>query len=89
MTGKRLPAMTPEELEDLIRKAVRAEFSAVGLRVDEPEYQDQAREDFRFLRKMRGAFDGAASKIGYTILLAIAGGISWLVLQGLNVWKGS
>ena len=89
MTGKRLPAMTPEELEDLIRKAVMAEFSAVGLRVDEPEHQDQAREDFRFLRKMRGDFDGAASKIGYTILLAIAGGISWLVLQGLNVWKGS
>lgn len=80
--------MTADELEALIRKAVRDEFSASGLRVDEPEHQYQAREDFRFLRKMRGAFDGAASKIGYTILTAFAGGILWLIYQGANMWKG-
>lgn len=88
MNNRPLPEMTADDLEDLVRKAIRDEFSAVGLRVDDAESQDKAREDFRFLRKMRQSFDGAASKIGYTILLALFGGISWLIMQGANVWKG-
>lgn len=81
--------MTADELETLIRKAVRDELDAAGLRIDEPEARDAAREDFRFLRKMRNAFDGAASKIGYTILLALVGGVIWLVTQGLAFWRQS
>lgn len=88
MNTRKLPAMTADELETLVRKAVREELDAAGLRIDSPEARDATREDFRFLRKMRGAFDGAASKIGYTILIALAGGVMWLVTAGLNVWKG-
>ena len=39
-----------------------------GLRVDEPEQVDEAREDFRWLRRTRLAWDGAARKIGTAIL---------------------
>lgn len=85
---KPLPLMTAEELESLVRKAVRDELNAAGLRLDEPEHQDQAREDFRFLRRMRKSFDGAAARIGYTILTALLGGIGWLVFQGLQFWRG-
>lgn len=81
--------MTADELKSLIRDAVREEFRDAGLRVDAAEYQDEAREDFRFLRRMRNAFDGAAAKIGYTILVAVAGGVIWLVTQGLNFWRGA
>ena len=83
-----VPTMTADELKTLIREAVREEFEDAGLRVD-AEHQYAAREDFRFLRKMRNAFDGAASKIGYTVLVAIAGGILWLISAGANVWRGS
>lgn len=81
--------MTADELKSLIRDAVREEFRDAGLRVDAAEHQDEAREDFRFLRRMRNAFDGAAAKIGYTILVAVAGGVIWLVTQGLNFWRGA
>lgn len=89
MSGRRLPVMTDEELEQLIERAVGRAFDAAGLPIDQTEDRRAAREDFRFLRKMRGAFDGAASKIGYTILLALAGGIIWLVTQGLLFWRQS
>jgi hypothetical protein len=89
MNTKPVPHMTADEMEALVRNAVRQELSAAGLRIDEPEHQDEAREDFRFLRKMRRSMDGAASKVGYTILLSIAGGIIWLITQGANVWRGS
>lgn len=81
--------MTADELKAIVRAAVREELSAVGMRVDEPEHQDEVREDLRFIRKMRKAFDGAASKIGYTILTALAGGVIWLMVQGANFWKAS
>lgn len=88
MNTKPIPHMTADDLEALVRKAVRDELNAAGLRLDDPSHQDEAKEDFRFLRKIRKSFDGAASKIGYTILLALAGGIIWLVTQGLNAWRG-
>jgi hypothetical protein len=88
MNTKPVPHMTADEMEALVRNAVRQELSAAGLRIDEPEHQDEAREDFRFLRKMRRSMDGAASKVGYTILLSIAGGVIWLITQGANVWRG-
>lgn len=89
MTGpKPVPSMTADEMEALVRKAVRDELKAAGLRLDEPEHQDEAREDFRFLRRMRRTVDGAASRVGYTILTAVLGGIGWLVFQGLQFWRG-
>jgi len=81
--------MTADELELLIRKTFREELDRAGLRLDAPEHQDAAREDFRFIRRMRLAFDGAASKIGYAILTAFVGGFIWLIVQGANLWKGS
>jgi hypothetical protein len=88
MNTKPVPHMTADDLEALVRKAVRDELNAAGLRLHDPAHQDEARADFIFLRKMRTSFDGAASKIGYTILLSIAGGVIWLITQGANVWRG-
>ena len=82
MTDRQLPTLTADELEALIRKAVRKELSAAGIRLDEPEHQDQAREDFRFLRRLRMTFDGASAKIGGALILAIFGGLVWLLTMG-------
>lgn len=74
--------MTEDELITAIRVAVRAEFSAAGLRIDEPEDQDESREDFRFLRRLRRRADSVANKIGMAVILAV-------VVAGLGfLWNG-
>ncbi|WP_157038033.1 MULTISPECIES: hypothetical protein [Chelativorans] len=46
--------------------------------------QDEAREDFRFLRRLRLAMDGATSKVGGAVLLAIVSGVLWLLWIGFQ-----
>ena len=76
------------QLRAVVREAVKEEFSDAGLRVDDPTHQDEAKEDFRFVRRFRKGVDGAASKIGMAIILAVTSGLIWLVIQGANMWKG-
>lgn len=76
------------QIETAVRKAIREELADAGLRIDDGEHQDEAREDFRFLRRLRKGLDGAAAKVGWTIMLALIGGLLWIVNAGLNVWRG-
>lgn len=77
-----------KQIEAVVRLSVREELNDAGLRVDGAEHQDEAREDFRFIRRLRKRVDGAASKVGMTVLLAIISALIWLVVQGANFWKG-
>lgn len=88
MSGRPVSSMTEDELSALMRSAVRAEFSAAGLRVDEPEDQDEAKEDFRFLRRVRRGIDGASGKIGGALILALVSGFLWLVWTGFQALVG-
>ncbi|PRD40859.1 hypothetical protein C5748_24810 [Phyllobacterium phragmitis] len=81
--------MTEDELVAVVRDAVRDEFSAAGLRVDTPDFQDAVREDMRFLRRVRQRADAVANKIGMAVILGIIGGVGWLIMQGLNFWKAN
>lgn len=85
MTGRRI-SMTDDELVAVVRRAVRDELSDAGLRLDDSTHQDEAREDFRFLRKMRQSTYGMASKIGLAVILAMLSGIGWLIYQGFKVF---
>lgn len=81
--------MTPrplsgEQLKQIVREAVREELRAAGLRLDDADHMDEARADFMFLRKVRQAFNGAASKIGGAVILAVVGGMIWLVTAGVQ-----
>lgn len=67
-----------------IRAAFREELAEAGLRLDEPEHQDAAREDFRFVRRLRLAWDGAASKVGNSILYGALGVLA--VILGMGFW---
>ncbi len=80
-------AFSPAQLAQL-RQVFREELADAGLRLDGPEHVDDAREDFRFLRRLRKGIDGYASKIGWTIIAAILGGAIWLITAGLNFWRG-
>ncbi|MBN7755502.1 hypothetical protein JYP46_01580 [Nitratireductor aquimarinus] len=83
--SRRLPPMTDDDLEKLVRKAVRDELNDAGLRLDDANHQFEAREDFRFLRKIRLSFDGASRKVGATVLVAIVSGLLWLLWQGFKI----
>lgn len=88
MNTQRVSTMTADEIAAIVRQAVREEFDRVGLRVDDTSHQDEARRDFMFLRALRKSTYGAASKVGLAITLSIASGIIWLLITGLNGWRG-
>lgn len=76
------------QIESVIRLSIREELNDAGLRIDGADHQDEAREDFRFIRRLRKRVDGAASKVGLAVILAITSGLIWLVVQGATFWKG-
>lgn len=88
MSDRKLSAMTEDEIVSTIRAAVRAEFNAIGLRVDDTDDQDDAREDLRFLRKLRENVNGAQSKIGGAVILAVVSGFLWLLWNGFQLVTG-
>ncbi len=84
-------AFTPAQIEQLrgiVKEAVQSEFQEVGLRVDTSDHQEAAGSDLRFLRSLRHAVEGTASKVGGAIVLAITAGVIAIIMWGLNVWKG-
>ena len=82
-----MEAFSNEQLKQL-REVFRQELADAGLRIDGPEHVDDAREDFRFLRRLREMTNGAASKIGWLIISAVIGGGLWIFTHGLNLWRG-
>lgn len=85
MTGETFSAAQLAQLKLLIREAIREESADAGLRID-GEHQDDAREDYRFLRRLRKGVDGAAAKIGLAVIAAFIGGILWLLNLGIQAW---
>jgi hypothetical protein len=51
-----------------IRHAFRDELADAGLRLDDAGHQDEAREDFRFLRGLRPMRDSMSAKIGNAVI---------------------
>jgi len=81
-------AQLTDAIRDAIRVAVREELADAGLRIDGPDHQDDARRDFMFIRSMRKAVNGAAAKVGWSIIVALIAAVFWLVNSGLDVWRG-
>lgn len=77
------------QLDATVRKAVREEMADAGLRLDDAMHQDEAREDFRFVRRLRKGVDGTAAKIGWLVIAALCGGLIWIFSLGLNFWRGA
>ncbi len=78
-----------EEQLAQIRKAMREELADAGLRLDNADHQDEAREDFRFLRRFRLGWDGSAKKIGNAILLALIAIAGVVIASGFWAWINS
>ena len=76
--------LTPEQLTQIVRSAVQEEMADSGLRLDGEIHQDAAKEDFRFLRNLRKTWDGAVSKIGNAVLIAVVAIVG--TIFGLGFW---
>jgi hypothetical protein len=74
-----------DELRALIREAVREELLAVGMRLDDADQQEAVRDDLRFARRMRKSVEGAASRIGMTVLAALIGGVLLALWEGFKL----
>jgi hypothetical protein len=88
LIGKVQKGFTPEQLAQ-IRTAFREELADAGLRLDDGKSQDAAREDFRWLRRARLAWDGAAAKIGGAILAALLVICGAVIASGVVAWLQS
>lgn len=72
-----------------LREAVREAFGDIGLRIDDADHVDDAREDLRFLRRFRESWDGAARKVGTTVLVAAVSVGLTIVGAGFWAWLSS
>ncbi|KFL31492.1 hypothetical protein JP75_08120 [Devosia riboflavina] len=75
---------TPEQIAQL-RAVMREEWADAGLRLDDAGHQDEAREDFRFLRRLRLTWDGSTKKVGTAVLTALIGVA--LIIFGSGFWQ--
>lgn len=78
--GTTFSAAQMEQLKGVFSEAL----AEVGLRIDDPNHVDDAREDFRFLRRFRLSWDGAARKVGGMVLAAVV--TVALGIVGLGFW---
>ncbi len=73
---------------DQLRAVLREELADAGLRIDGPEHVDDAREDFRFLRRLRTNYDGATKKVGTAVLGAVITLAIAIIGAGFWAWLG-
>lgn len=71
-----------EELREMIREAVAEAFSNVGIHHDDAEKLDEARADFRFIRRLRVGLEGAQAKVGAAVLISLVAGFFTLIGLG-------
>lgn len=83
-----MDAFTPtqrEQLKAIVKEGVEEAFEDLGLRMDGPEQITEAREDFRFLRRMRKLWDSAVTRVGTIVLTAVVG--LALSIVGMGFWQ--
>lgn len=78
-------SISKEELHQLMKKSMRETLEDAGLYVADADDRREAREDFRFLRRLRRAMDGVASKVGYSVLAVLTGAALVVIWAGIKV----
>ncbi|MDR6952283.1 cell division protein FtsX [Ancylobacter sp. 3268] len=77
-------SISRDELREEMEKAVRRGLEDVGLYTEDAEDRREAREDMRFVRRLRRATDAAAGRIGYTVLAIVTGAAMVVVWAGIK-----
>jgi len=77
-------AISRDELSKMMELAVQRGLADAGLFIEDSDDRKEAREDFRFVRRLRKATDGAASKIGYAVITIVTGGLLAALWVGIR-----
>lgn len=88
MTDTIATTLTRDELRDLFREVLEEHHELIGQPIDTTAARDELRADATFVRKLRRAFDGAASKVGYAVLMALVVALGSVVVAGLAAKTG-
>lgn len=78
-------SISKEELREMMERAVQRGLEDAGLYIEDAKQREAARDDFRFLRRLRLAADGVAAKVGYTVLAIMTGGLLFVIWAGIKV----
>jgi hypothetical protein len=77
--------LSRSELKELIKEAVSEAFFDAGLRIDEQESIEEARNDFRFIRWLRNISEKTASQVGYLVLATLIGAFLFATWIGFRI----
>jgi len=89
MTGedRKISELTQKEFKDLMRAVVHEVLEDAGIPIGEKDERAQAREDFRYLRQLRVAYDSTVKVVGRTIVMSFVaatfGIMTWIVTNFL------
>jgi hypothetical protein len=86
MSDEYFSAAQLAQLALVVKEAIREEFADAGLRLDDQTQQDEAREDFRFVRKLRKSWDGTVMKVGNSVLIAVIAVAGVIFSLGFWAW---
>lgn len=78
-----------QQMESVVTKAIRREFTHVGIVVSSDADVIELRKDFAFNRALRFTLNGLAAKIGWAVMLVVLGGVFWIGKLGLDAWKAA
>lgn len=81
-------SMTAAQLKDLVRSAMREEFTACGLLSTTDEQKVEMQEDFSFLRRIRKLYEETVNKVGSAVIIGLLGAIVGFVVLGFNFKYG-
>lgn len=85
---RKVGGVTAHELKLIVREAIQEEFIACGLLASTHAEKAEMQEDFRYLRWWRLFVEGAATKIGYTVIGLFVTAVGGLLMLGFNAKIG-
>lgn len=80
--------ITEDRFRAILKEELDMHFERIGLVTDTADERRDAQSDFRFLRRIRLAYEATSAKVGSAILLAIVGLVITLVAAGFNLKFG-
>lgn len=80
--------LSKDELRELVREVLAEHQELIGQPVDTAAARADLRADATFLRRVRLLIDGAATKVGYAVLMAVVAAVIGLITLGAGTKFG-